>query len=113
MNTEDDFAKRLVSYLNGLYREVGGTKVRELVLLGRQALPTWAEEEDLVLPALFYSPWFEAPKESKIQTGYTDFIDSYIRKHRPKALSLSQVVRGTVHSNDYFARVVTSLAGFC
>jgi hypothetical protein len=113
MNTENDFAKRLVSYLNGLYREVGGTKVRELVLLGRQALPTWAEEEDLVLPGLFYSPWFEAPKESRIKTGYTDFIDSYIRKYRPKALSLSQVVRGTVHSNDYFARVVTSLAGFC
>jgi hypothetical protein len=110
---QNNFASTVNSYLQKRVSEVGGIRRRELVLLGKYTAPQWnMEKDDVLLPPLFYFPWFEPPKENRSNICMSDFIGSYIRKRRPKALSLSQLSRGLVHSNDFFARSDILLNGF-
>jgi hypothetical protein len=109
---EDSFSSRLASLHSRCILECGGVKRRELILLGRQAIPMWNEEKEDIFPSLFFSPWYGPTSEDFSNVLFTGFVDSYIRRYRPEALSLSQLSRGTVHSNDYFARFVLTYPGF-
>jgi len=109
---QDCFASTLGSYYSDILSRSGAESRRQLILLGRLQLPQWHEESKEVLPNLFYSPWYSIPVETRSNVILKDFISSYIRRYRPKALSLGQLSRGTVHANDYFARCCVSMAGF-
>jgi len=113
VESENNFARTLNSYFNGLIKSVGGEVRRSLVLLGKFTAPMWNQEKkDYQLPPISYFPWFHSPIQNRTDVLMKDFLPKMLRKVAPRVLSRDQIVRGTVHSNDYIARVSVTYPGF-